>query len=446
VVGNAAVDTIDPPTPEPHARISDELLAACVHCGFCVPVCPTWDLLREENDSPRGRLYLMRAEADGRVDPAGAFAVHLDRCLGCRACETVCPAGVPYGHLLEKARSRIVRRPPVQRRARWTLTLLTDARVAPALYTAARWLRVSRIAGALGRVLPGIPGRLLRLLAATRPALRFDRDGPQETPLPVEEPDHARAYGLLRGCVMEGLFEHVHAATRRTLARIGYREIPAPDQVCCGALHAHAGDLDEARRLARENIEAFERAFETAPDGLLVTNSAGCGAGLRDYPGWFDGEPEWRERAEALADRVRDVTEIVAADLTSSGEARARAPGIEAADLEGRVAYDAPCHLHHGQGVIDEPLEVLRSVPGLSVEPLPSSDRCCGGAGLYNLTQPELAERVRAPKLAELLDGGFDWLATGNPGCIMYLGAGLIEIGSRTPVVHPIELLDRAWR
>jgi glycolate oxidase iron-sulfur subunit len=391
-------------------------------------------------------LYLMRAEAEGRVDPAGAFAEHLDRCLGCRACESVCPAGVPYGHLLEKARSRIVRRPAARRREGWTLALLTDARLAPAVYAIARLLRDSRIAGVFGRVIPGSPGRLLRLLAASRPAFRFDGEG-GKAEVSTAEPVQPPAYALLRGCVMEGLFGHVHAATRRTLARIGCRELAVPDQVCCGALHAHAGRMEEARALARENIDAFERAFETATDGFLVTNSAGCGAGLRDYPGWFDEEPEWRERAEALAGRVRDVTEVLAESLPPDAEATAhRTPEPDGSEIGGLVGYDAPCHLHHGQGVIDEPLEVLRSIPAITVEPLPSSDRCCGGAGLYNLMQPELSERVRAAKLAEIRDGGYDWLATGNPGCLMYLRAGLAEIGDRTPVVHPIELLDRAWR
>lgn len=235
---------------------------------------------------------------------------------------------------------------------------------------------------------------------------------------------------------MDGLFGHVHGATRRTLAKLGLREIPVPGQACCGALHAHAGRMEEARRLARRNIEAFEEA----PADWIVTNSAGCGAGLRDYPDWLADDPDWLSRANEMADRVRDVTEVLAAALAEG------ASGIAApARLEGRVGYDAPCHLHHGQRVIEEPIEVLRSIPGIVVEELPSSDRCCGGAGLYNLTEPELAERIRARKLREIGEADFDWLATGNPGCIMYLGAGLLRAGDTTPVVHPVELLDRAW-
>ena len=424
------------------SSIPDELLSACVHCGFCVPVCPTWDILREENDSPRGRLYLMRAEADGRVDPAGAFSVHLGRCLGCRACESVCPAGVPYGHLLERARARIPVRPMARRRERWFLSALTNPAIAKFTYAAARILRSVGVASLLGRILPGKAGQALRLLSATRPAFRHV-PGASAAAVAVDggratEGDVA-TYALLSGCVMDGLFAHVHAATRRTLAAIGLREIEAPEQVCCGALHAHAGLLEDAREQARRNIAAFE----STDCDWIITDSAGCGAGLRDYPAWFADEPEWRERAEAIAVRVRDVTEILAAEMGRAGQSRMASGDLPI--LEGRVGYDAPCHLHHGQGVRQEPLDVLRALPGLDVEALPSSDQCCGGAGMYNLEHPELATRIRAPKLAEVQRGGFDWIATGNPGCIMYLRAGLVRSGDQTPVVHPVELVDRAW-
>jgi glycolate oxidase iron-sulfur subunit len=438
----SAVVDASPPESELQSSIPDELLSACVHCGFCVPVCPTWDILREENDSPRGRLYLMRAEADGRVDPAGAFSVHLGRCLGCRACESACPAGVPYGHLLEQARARIPARPMARRRERWFLSALTNPAIAKFTYAAARLLRSVGVASALGRILPGKAGQALCLLAATRPAFGHV-PGASAVAIAVEggraTEGGVATYALLSGCVMDGLFAHVHAATRRTLAAIGLREIEAPEQVCCGALHAHAGLLEEAREQARVNIEAFEG---TDCD-WIITDSAGCGAGLRDYPAWFADEPEWQERAEAIAMRVRDVTEILAAEMGGAGQSRMASGDIPI--LEGRVGYDAPCHLHHGQGVRQEPLDVLRALPGLDVEALPSSDRCCGGAGMYNLEHPELATRIRAPKLAEVQRGGFDWIATGNPGCIMYLGAGLVRSGDQTPVVHPVELVDRAW-
>ena len=427
---SAAVEAVLP-EPARALGVTDELLAACVHCGFCIPVCPTWDILREENDSPRGRLYLMRAEAEGRVDPAGAVSIHLDRCLGCRACESVCPAGVPFGHLLERARARIPARPEARRRERWVLSALTSPGLARITYTVARFLRTAGLANAVGRLLPGKAGQLLRLLAATRPTFArtrvFEPVDPRSDDRGRDAAKDEGSYVLLTGCVMNGLFAHVHASTRRTLARAGYREVEAPGQTCCGALHAHAGLLVEAREQARRNIEVFEQA----DCEWIVTDSAGCGAGLKDYPAWFADEPEWQERAVFLARRVRDITEILASvrlffELDVGREHSAR--------LEGRVGYDAPCHLQHGQGIQKEPLDVLRAIPGLEVEALPSSDRCCGGAGMYNLA-----------KLGEARRGGFDWIATGNPGCIMYLGAGLLHSGDRTPVVHPVELVDRAW-
>ncbi len=422
---------VDVPRDE-NGRPSDDLLSACVHCGFCVPVCPTWDLLRDENDSPRGRLYLMRAESEGRLGVGGAFTLHLGRCLGCRACETVCPAGVPFGHLLERARARIPGKlPAVERWALWALTASEHRLTTRAMYALGRMVRDVGAAGALGRLTPGRAGRALGLLSGTRP--RLAGQSPEPPAASPSEPATATAghtYTLLTGCVMDGLFGHIHAATRRVLGVAGLREISVPDQVCCGALHAHAGRLGEALPLARLNIQAFERAG-TAP---IVIDSAGCGAALRDYPAWLDEDPEWRERARAVARRVRDVTEILAA----AGSARGR--------LSGRVAYDAPCHLQHAQGVHEAPLRVLRSIEGLEVEKLPSTDRCCGGAGLYNIAQPELAAHVRAPKLDEIRRGGYDWIATGNPGCIMYLADGLRRSGDGTPVVHPVELVDLAVR
>lgn len=420
------------------------MLAACVHCGFCVPVCPTWDILREENDSPRGRLYLMRAESEGRVDASGAFSMHLGRCLGCRACESVCPAGVPFGHLLERARARIPPRPETGRRERWLLAALTEPRFARYTYAAARALRSAGVARLLARLIPGRIGQALRLLAATQPAFpsAAGTNGSRPaTDASVEDDPEPTAYALLEGCVMEGLFAHVHEATRRTLARAGYREVAVKDQACCGALHAHAGLLGDARDLARRNISAFEASGAE----WIVTDSAGCGAGLKDYPAWLKDEPEWRERAEFLVSRVRDVTELLtggSAARASDGEANGEA---DEPLSEIRVAYDAPCHLHHGQGIRDAPLELLRDVPGLDVECLPSYERCCGGAGLYNLTQPELAHEIRSPKLSEALAGSYDCIATGNPGCIMYLGAGLARSGKPIPVVHPVELVDLVW-
>lgn len=467
----------------------EERLLACVHCGFCLTACPTYRVLGDENDSPRGRIHLMRALAEGRLEDVDAFTTHTDRCLGCRACETACPAGVEYGALLEAAREdRRGRKGPAGGPAEALLSLFRSPRLTRLFLTAGRWLRDLGLAGLLSRLLPGRAGLALALLAATRPdgtgaaptdgraagggakaGDEVETEGGArtvaesaagvETEAGTEagaEPamDGTKEYLLLEGCVMSGLFGHVHAATRRTLAATGHRERAAPGQVCCGALHAHAGDRETARRLARRNLDAFE----AHPDAAVAVNSAGCGAALRDYPHWFRGDPVEVARARRLSERVRDVSELLA------GPPRPRSAG-----LEGRAGYDAPCHLCHGQGVWTAPLEMFRRVEGLDVRPLPSARECCGGAGVYNLQEPELAFDVLAPKLREIREGGYDWLLTGNPGCAMQIGAGLAgatecsggrgsEAGGSSgadgggdgrrmvSVLHPVELLDRAFR
>lgn len=417
-----------------HLAEDEEGILACVHCGFCLQACPTYRVLGDENDSPRGRIYLMRALVEGRLESDdGAFATHIDRCLGCRACETACPAGVEYGSLLERARADRTEAAGgpdlLSRLLLWVFSDDLRTRLALGL---GRVLRATGLAGALERVLPGRAGLAMRLLASTRPGKRepaagSGRDGRGPDP-------DGPSYALLEGCVMSGLFGHVNEATRRALGAHGYRESVAPGQGCCGALHAHAGMKEDARELARRNIRAFE---ETDAEWIAV-NSAGCGAAMREYPEWMAGDPVWVTRARELADRVRDVTELLDG-----------APERPPLELRGRVAYDAPCHLLHGQGVEDEPLDVLGRIEGLEVSRLPSCDSCCGGAGIYNLLQPELAARVLAPKLDEIDDDEIDddaprWVASGNPGCLMQIGSGLRERRATARAVHPVELVDRA--
>jgi len=425
-----------------------EDLLACVHCGFCLPACPTYDVRADENDSPRGRIHLMRALAEGRLETGGAFDLHIGRCLGCRACETACPAGVPYGSLLERARTRTAPGGAKGAGLDLMLALLTRGRLARLVYAAGRLLRGSRIADVGARVLPGRAGLAAGMLAATRPARALPgaaRPG-ERSPAPADRP--GGTFALLEGCVMRGLYGHVHAASRRSLRRRGLAERAARGQACCGALHAHAGRLEAARALARRNIEAFERSGAD----VVVADAAGCGAALRDYPHWLRDDPAWSGRAGALATRVRDVSELlasvepgatrVATDRAGTSEAPSRGG---AAGPAVRVAYDAPCHLLHAQGIRHAPLEALAGA-GVRVEPLPSWERCCGGAGLYNLLEPELSAEVARPKLEEIAAGRFDLLATGNPGCAMFLGACLRRAGLETAPVHPVELVDAAER
>jgi len=400
-----------------------EALDACVHCGFCLQACPTFLATGDEADSPRGRIELMRALEAGELTPDdAAVVVHLDRCLGCRGCEPVCPSGVGYGRGIEAARALLAtkRRPaPLARAALWALTTPGPSRIA---YTLARALRAT-----------GIPSRLagwgrfrfaMGMLAATKPSdgRTLGRpDGRRRQP-PSDSPTVRQSVALFRGCVMDGLFSHVHDATVRTLEVNGYAVREVPGQVCCGALHAHAGLREEARRLARANVAAFGDGDEP-----IVVNSAGCGAMLKEY-GHLVAEARF-------ATRVRDVTELLAA--------RGPRPG---APVDAQVAYDPPCHLLHAQRIADEPYRVLAAIPVLRVVSLPDAAQCCGSAGLFTLLEPAMSRAVLAPKLASLRTASPQVVATGNPGCLMQLGAGLAAGGLRATARHPVELLDESYR
>jgi glycolate oxidase iron-sulfur subunit len=396
---------------------------ACVHCGFCLQACPTYLTLEDENDSPRGRIVLMRSIVEGSlpVDDADV-RTHIDRCLGCRACETACPSGVPYGHLLEATRATLtdVRpNPPIAR-----LILFVFARRA-LLSLAMLGGRVTRALG-LARLLSRLPGRLgfaMAMLHSTRTPVKRRRYTPRG--------DGSRGTAtILTGCVMEGLFAETNRATERTLVVNGYRMVETERQRCCGALHAHAGDADTARTLARANVEAFERSGAD----FIAVNAAGCGAMMKEYGQILAGDPAWSTRAAAVSARVRDVSELLA-------QAGPR-PG---APLPLTVTYDAPCHLLHAQRVASPPLAVLGAIPGLTLVPLEGSEHCCGSAGIYNLIEPEVSDRVLAPKLANIEQTGAALVATGNPGCLMQIGAGLRQARLGARVVHPVDLLDASY-
>ena len=400
---------------------------ACVHCGFCLQACPTYVALGDENDSPRGRIYLMRALTEGELgldDPT--VHTHIDRCLGCRACETACPSGVPYGALLEATRATLseVKRPPL--RARLILALFARRTLMRIAVSAARLLRSTGLPKLLAR-LPGDLGFAFAMLASSESPLARGRARPR----PHARGDGSRGtFALLRGCVMEGLFTRANRATERTLVANDYTLVSAPDQHCCGALHAHAGDLETARSLARRNIAEFERSEAE----YVVTNAAGCGALLKEYGHLLAEDAEWAERAERFSARVRDVSELLAAAGPRVG-----------APLEYTVTYDAPCHLQHAQRVAAAPLAVLDAIPGLERVALVDSDQCCGSAGIYNLLEPALSAAVLAPKITHIELTGASLVATGNPGCLMQIGAGLRRAGLSARTIHPVELLDASY-
>ena len=456
---SASLPTLDPPRAAARAAaggapgcalpgtpldLAREGLDACVHCGFCLQACPTYVTLHDENDSPRGRLVLMGALLDGSLAPTDPDVhTHIDRCLGCRACETACPSGVPYGHLLEATRATLAAHRPPSPVARLILAAFARRRLLGAVLLGARALRATGLPGWLARVLPHRLAFPMAMLASTAPAVRPRRWRPRPV---ADRADGGRPAGeavLLEGCVMRGLHAHTHAATRRTLAHHGVAWVAAPGQGCCGALHAHAGDLETARRLARANVAAFERAA----GALVVTNAAGCGAMLKEYGHLLADEPEWAARARAVAARVRDVSEV----LADAGPRRATG-GVPLADGRGaarsaalRVTYDAPCHLLHAQRVADPPLAVLAAIDAVELVPLVDAEQCCGSAGIYNLLEPATSDAVLAPKLAHVAATGAALVATGNPGCLMQLGAGLRRVGATARVVHPVELLDAAY-
>ena len=396
-------------------------LDPCVHCGFCLPACPTYLATGDEADSPRGRIVLMRALERGEIaadDPA--LGQHLDACLGCRGCEPVCPSGVGYGRGLEAARELLMEARGLPALARLTLWVFQAPWRWQMVFGTARGLREVGLARRLAG--PGRMGFAMGMVAATRtPEARYDGSAPK--PQSSDGP----TVSIFVGCVMDSLFSHVHRATRRTLEANGYRVMEVNAQTCCGALHEHAGDRPTATALAEANVRAF--ATSTSP---IVVNSAGCGALLKDYGHLLD-TPE----ARAFAARVKDVSELLAERGPRAG-----------ARLEMDVAYDAPCHLQHAQRVHEQPLAVLRAIPGLRLHVLPGFDRCCGSAGIYGLLQPELSREVLLDKIKTIAgaDPRPQVIATGNPGCLMQIGAGCLAAGLPIEVRHPVELLDQSYQ
>jgi glycolate dehydrogenase iron-sulfur subunit len=396
-------------------------LERCIHCGLCLEACPTYRLTHLETESPRGRLHLMGAIGAGRVASADASVVHLDRCLACRACEAVCPSGVPYGRLIEATRAGLVAERPLPLGARILLWVVSRPMV---LDLGARVLGLADRIGARRLVRHFLSPRLRRLDDLAPPM-----DRPRFQAVAVDAPNERVA--LLLGCVMRVSYGDIHTATARVLARAGVAIVPAAGQVCCGALAAHAGDRKEALRLARRNIDAFENSGAE----LVLVNAAGCGAHVKTYAHLLEADPEWRERAATFSRRVRDVSEYLGA----------RIDRVTAGALPMRITYQDPCHLAHAQGIRAEPRALLRRVAGLELIEMVDADVCCGSAGYYNVTEPEYADRLLAPKIEAILETGAEAVVTANPGCMLQLQAGLRARGrADVAVLHVVEVLDRA--
>ncbi|HSE92416.1 MAG TPA: heterodisulfide reductase-related iron-sulfur binding cluster [Methylomirabilota bacterium] len=401
--------------------LDHDALRTCVHCGICLPQCPTYRLLGEEMDSPRGRVYLMRAAAEGRITPTRIFARHIDLCLGCRACETACPSGVPFGSLLEATRAELRRRGlttqspalakvicklfphPDRLRLALRAARIYQRTGLRAAVRASRLLRIAPRLAAMEALLPDVPtaGRLRETIAPRGPRV-------------------GRA-ALLLGCVQRHLYPHVHRDTIRLLTLAGWEVSIPRRQGCCGALDLHAGRLGAYRARARALASLFRDA------DVVVTNAAGCGSAMRDWAHWL---PE--EVAADVARRVRDVTQVlVDADLPLG-------------PLHLTVTYHDACHLVHGQKVRAEPRALLERIPGLRLVPLADSDLCCGSAGVYNLVEPEMADRLLEMKLARIAETGAPTVVTGNPGCLLQIAKGARARGLDLDVLHPVELLMRS--
>ncbi|MBE7517692.1 MAG: (Fe-S)-binding protein [Thermoflexaceae bacterium] len=411
-----------------------EALSRCVHCGLCVTSCPTYMVTGLETESPRGRIYLARAVSEGRLAITPAVQAHWDLCLQCRACEAVCPSSVPYGQIIEKVRAQTATRGATGRwRPRMRRLLLRHVvgrqrslavALAPVRLYARFPLRglvrrtgVLRLLGRLGQAEAQLPSR----------------PGPPFRPgQALSAPADPRGEALLfTGCVMAELFGEVHRATGRVLARNGIAARAPRGQVCCGALHAHDGDLEFARRLARRNIEAFERE----PGLPVVLNSAGCGAAMKEYGALLADDPRFAERARRLAARVTDLTELLAS-LGSEVPAR----------FHGTVTFQDPCHLAHAQRITAQPRQLLRGIEGCDLRETPGADSCCGAAGIYGLVQPAMSAALRSRKAQALRDAAPDAVVTANPGCQLQLQAAAREAGLGARVLHIAELLDEAYR
>jgi glycolate oxidase iron-sulfur subunit len=414
-----------------------KLIDECVHCGFCLPTCPTYSLWGEEMDSPRGRIYLMKMASEGLVQLEETFVQHFDRCLGCMACMTACPSGVKYDKLFESTRAQIVRNytPPLSERILrgMILSLFPNTgrlRVMAkflwlyqksGLQSLARSLGISRILPARLRAMESLLPDLTRPGASARMPARVAAQGEQRLRV-----------GLLLGCVQSVFFSDVNAATARVLAAEGCEVIMPPAQGCCGSLMMHSGWEQQGLDRARALIDAFEAEHVD----VIVTNAAGCGSNLKNYGYQLRDDPQYAAKAADFAARCKDISEVLAM----------LAPRAERGPLPMRVAYHDACHLQHAQGVRSAPREVLRTIPGLEILEVPESGICCGSAGIYNMMEPVPAQELGDRKVKNCLGTGADLIASSNPGCLLQLQAGMARAGQHLPVVHMIELLDASLR
>ncbi len=419
---------------DPHHPPSRELADDCVHCGFCLPTCPTYVLWGQEADSPRGRIYLMKAGLENRAAWDGAYQRHFDTCLGCMACVTACPSGVQYDRLIEATRPQVERHGSRSTADRLFRQLIFSVFPHPdrlrALRAPLTWYQRSGLqqfvrASGLLDALPKRIASMERLLPPQSP------NGASEVPeLTPARGERRLRVGLLLGCVQRVFFSHVNLATVRVLTAEGCEVVAPRQQPCCGALMMHAGREAEAMTAARQMIDVFE---QTGVDRIVI-NAAGCGSAMKEYGILLRDDPEYAERARAFSAKCVDVGECLAA----------LEPRAVRRPLPMVVAYHDACHLQHAQRVKAAPRQLLKTIPGLEIKEIPESDVCCGSAGIYNLLEPDAANALRDRKVAHIRSTGATAVVSGNPGCMMQIRAGADAAGAPLESLHTIELLDRA--
>lgn len=415
----------------------EEKYSVCVHCGMCLDACPTYQETGLEHQSPRGRVYFIKSAAEGKISLDEAFQDPIFQCLDCRACETACPSGVQVGSLIEQARGQIYRADPPSGIKGWINRLFLRA-IFPhpqRLHFLGKLTRFYQRSG-LQKFMQ--KSKLLHLILPAH--LRYmEKTLPQvKEPVLQSFPEVIPAHGekrvrvaLLTGCVMDVLFSEVNQATIRVLTRNGCEVVLPQNQKCCGALQVHAGDRETAKQLARQNIDAFLAA---GVDSIIV-NAAGCGAALKEYDELLHNDPEYRERAVEFSKKVEDISKFLY-DLgirPPRGEIRAK------------VTYHDACHLAHAQRIRQQPRHLLQQIRGIEMVTLPDADRCCGSAGIYNLTHPQMADRLLSRKLNDISPDA-EIIAMGNPGCMMQIAMGIEKEGRPQKVMHTVELLDLAYQ
>ncbi|MGB2593245.1 MAG: heterodisulfide reductase-related iron-sulfur binding cluster [Candidatus Acidiferrum sp.] len=428
------VTAASPSAFDAHHPPSTEIIDKCVHCGFCLPVCPTYVLWNEEMDSPRGRIYLMKIATEGAATMNPKWVSHFDTCLGCMACMTACPSGVDYGKLIEATRAQIERHHPRSFTEKVHRKLLFAIFTRPDRLRLFRWPLLAYQKSGLQSLVrkSGVLKLLPKKLSAMEmlmPRLGAAETIPELTPAAGEK--RLRA-GLLLGCVQREFFPQVNAATVRVLAAEGCEVVAPKDQPCCGALMVHAGEETGALALAQKTIDIFERANVD----VVVTNAAGCGSNVKEYGHLLRDDPNYADRAKAFAAKCKDVTEV----LSALPARAARNP------LRLRVAFHDSCHLQHAQGVRTQPRQLLEGIPDLELTEIPENGICCGSAGIYNLVQPDAANALGDRKAELIAPLNAEIVATGNPGCLLQLQSSLARHNTKIPVVHTIQILDASLR